>query len=128
MEIINSYVCNLMSSSSLSGYVYYVFFIDEFSHKTWIYFLKSKDEVFSKFKEFKALVENHTKKKIKTLRSDNGGEFTSEEFKDLCREYGIKRELRTPYNPLRNGVAKRKNKTIMEVAKAMLHDQDLLMH
>ena len=117
-----------MSSDSLSGYVYYVSFIDDFSHKTCIYFLKSKDEVFSKFKEFKSLAENHTKKKIKTLRSDNGEEFTSKEFKDLCRESGIKRELSTPYNPQQNGVAEQKNITITEVAKAMLHDQDLLMH
>ena len=70
-----------MSSSSLSGYVYYVSFIDDFSRKTWIYFLKSKDEVFIKFKEFKSLIENHTEKKIKTFRSDNAGEFTSNEFK-----------------------------------------------
>ena len=73
-----------MSSSSLSGYVYYVSFIDDFSRKTWIYFLKNKDEVFSKFKEFKSL--------IKTFQSDNGGEFTSNEFKELCRDSGIKEE------------------------------------
>ena len=66
-----------MSSISLSGYVYYVFFIDDLSRKTWIYFLKGKNEVLNKFKEFKALVENHTERKIKTMRSDNGGELTS---------------------------------------------------
>ena len=76
LEIIHSDVHSPMSSSSLSGYVYYVSFIDEFSRKTWIYFMKNKDEFFSKFKEFKALIENHTEKKIKTIRSDNGGEFT----------------------------------------------------
>ena len=76
LEIIHSDVCRPMSSSSLSGYVYYVYFIDDFSRKTWIYFMKNKDEVFSKFKEFKALIENQTKKKIKTFRLDNGGEFT----------------------------------------------------
>ena len=48
-------------------------------------FLESKDEVFSKFKEFKALIENHKEKKIKTFQSDNGGEFTSEEFNELCK-------------------------------------------
>ena len=51
LEIIHFDVCGPMSSSSLSGYVYY----DEFSRKTWIYFMKNKDEVFSKFKEFKSL-------------------------------------------------------------------------
>ena len=88
-----------MSSSSLSGYVYYVSFIVDFSRKTWIYFMKNKDEFFSNFKEFKALIENHTENKIKTFRSDNGREFTSNEFKDLCKESGIKRDLSTPYNP-----------------------------
>ena len=60
---------------------------------------KTLEEVFSKFKEFKALIENHTEKKIKTFQSDNGREFTSNEFKELCKESGIKRELSTPYNP-----------------------------
>ena len=60
---------------------------------------ENKYEVFSKFKEFKALIENHTKKKIKTFRSDNGEEFTSNEFKELCKELGINSELSTPYNP-----------------------------
>ena len=90
--------------------------------------MKNKDEVFSKFKEFKALIKNHTEKKIKTFRSDNGGEFTLDEFKELCKESGIKRELSTPYNLQQNGIAEQKNKTIMEYAKAMLHDQDILMH
>ena len=89
---------------------------------------ENKDEVFNKFKEFKALIENHTEKKIKTFRSDNGGEFTSNEFRELCKESGIKRELSTPYNPQQNGIAERKNRTIMEAARAMLHDQDLPMH
>ena len=60
--------------------------------------MKNKDEVFCKFKEFKALIENHTEKKIKNFRSDNGGEFTSNEFKELCKDLGNKKELSTPYN------------------------------
>ena len=78
-----------MSSSSLSRYAYYVSFIDDYSHKTWIYFLKTKDEVFSKFKEFNALVGNHIEKNIKILRSNNGGEYISKNFKKLCKEPGI---------------------------------------
>ena len=85
-----------MSSNSLSGYVYYVSLIEDFSRKTWIYFMKN----FNKFKEFKALIENHTEKKIKTFRSDNGEEFTLNEFKYLCKDSGIKREFSTPYNLL----------------------------
>ena len=76
--------------------------------------MKNKSEVFVKFKEFKALIENHSERRIKTLRSDNGGEYTSKEFEAFCKEVAIKRELTTPYNPQQNGVAQRKNRTIME--------------
>jgi hypothetical protein len=60
---------------SLGKSVYYASFIDDFSRNTWIYFLRKKSEVFDKFKEFKALVENQIEKKIKVLRTDNGGEL-----------------------------------------------------
>jgi transposase InsO family protein len=127
LELIHSDVCGPMPSSSISGYVYYVSFIDDYSRKTWIYFLKSKDEVFSKFKDFKALIENLSERKIKILRSDNGGEYTSKEFVSFCGDVRIKRELTTPYNPQQNGVAERKNRKIMEAVKTMIHDQDLPM-
>ena len=104
-----------MSTPSRGGLLYYVTFIDDYSRKTWIYFLKLKEsnEVLQKFKEFKPLVENHTGKKIKTLRSNNGGEYTSDIFKELCISVGIKRETIVPYSPPQNGVAKRKNRTII---------------
>ena len=95
----------------------------------WIYFLKTKEseEVLSKFKEFKAQVKNLSGKRIKILRSDNGGEYTSTEFNDFCKEAGIRRELTVPYNPQQNGVAERNNRTIVEASKAMIHDQILPM-
>jgi hypothetical protein len=83
--------------------------------------------VFSKFKEFKALIENPSEKKIKIPRSDNGGEYTSKEFVNFCKDVGIKRELTTPYNPQQNDVAEQKNRTILEAVKTMIHDQDLPM-
>jgi transposase InsO family protein len=89
--------------------------------------MKTKDEVFSRFREFRALVENQTGKKIKIPRLDNGGEYTSNEFKDFCKEARIKRELTVPFNPQQNGVVEMKSQTIVEAARAMLHDQDLPM-
>ena len=85
--------------------------------------MNNKDKVFSKFKEFKASIENHIENKIKTFQSDNGGEFISNEFKRLCKDSRIKRELSTPYNPQQIGVVERKNRTIMEATREMLHDQ-----
>jgi transposase InsO family protein len=74
-----------MPSSSISGHVYYVSFIDDYSCKDLDIF-----EVFSKFKEFKALIENLSVRKIEILRSDNGGEYTSKEFVNFCKDVGIK--------------------------------------
>ena len=114
---------------SLGGAIYYVSFIDDFSRNTSLYFLKKKSEVFSKFKEYKALVENQTGKKIKVLRSDNGGEFCEKEFENFCRECGIARQKTTPYTPQQNGVAERMNRSLMEKARSMLsgagHGQEL---
>jgi transposase InsO family protein len=68
-----------------------------------------------------------TGRRIKVLRSDNGGEYTSRDFSDFCVEAGIKREYTVPYNPQQNGVVERKNITIVEATKAMIHDQNLPM-
>lgn len=116
-----------MSTLSLGGFSYYVIFIDDYSRKTWIYLLKLKEsnEVLLKFKEFKVLAENQTGRKIKVLRSDNESEYISENFKEFCISVGIKRDYTVPYNPQQNGVAERKNRTIIEAAKAMMHDQNL---
>jgi transposase InsO family protein len=90
--------------SYLNIYFYYSLFIDDHSWKTWIYFLKTKDGVLARFQEFKARVENLTKIKIKVIRSNNGGEYTSNNFINLCIEVGIKREYTIPYDPQQNGV------------------------
>ena len=85
LDIVHWDVCQPMQTTSLSEYVYYASFIDDYSRKTWIYFLQNKDEVFENFKVFKALVKNLSENRIKTLRSDNGGEFTSGEFNEYCK-------------------------------------------
>jgi transposase len=105
LDLVHSDVCGTMSIAPVLRSMYYVSFIDNFFHKTLIYFLKTKDEVFSRFREFKALVENQIGKKIKVLRSKNGGEYTSKEFKGFYKEVGIKREVTIPYKPQQIGVA-----------------------
>jgi hypothetical protein len=127
LDLIHSDVCGPMPVKSLGGSLYYVIFIDDYSRKTWLYLLKTKDEVFNKFQEFKAEIENLTNKKIKTLRTDNGGEYTSKEFVAFCKSTGIRRELIVPHNPQQNGVAERKNRSIEETVKALLNDQGLSM-
>jgi transposase InsO family protein len=86
LDLIHSDVCGPMSLASLTGCLYYVIFIDDFSRKYWILFMKTKGKVFIRFQEFKALVENQTGKKIRVPRTDNGGEYTSKEFMEFCAE------------------------------------------
>ena len=99
LDLMHSDVCGLMSVESVSGSRYFVLFIDDYSKKTWIYFLNTNDEVFGRFQEFRDLVENQNGRKIQVLRSDNGGEYTSKEYEDYCTSTGIKKELTVPYNP-----------------------------
>ena len=87
-----------MSVHSFSGYNYCVTFIDDYSRKTWIYFLKARSEVFERFREFKTLVENQEGKKIRVLRTNNGGEYTSNEFLEYCLAEGIKKHI-VPHTP-----------------------------
>ena len=77
LELIHLYVCGIIPSTSLSGYVYYVTFIYYYSRNKWVYFLKSRDGLFGNFKEFNTLVENLSERNIKTLGRDNGAEYTS---------------------------------------------------
>ena len=91
----------------------------------WVTFLKEKLEAFEKFKIFKAKVENETNLKIKCLRSNNGGKFTSNYSNEFCETLGIKRQFWTPKTPQKNGVVERKNKTIQEVARTMLNEEKL---
>jgi transposase InsO family protein len=79
-------------------------------------FLRNKSEEFENFKVYKEMVENEMDSKIKFLRYDNGGDFTSKEFMDFCNKHGIKRKFFVAKTPQQNGVIKRKNKTICEMA------------
>ena len=114
-----------LSHISLGGYEYCITFIDDYSKFTCIFFLKTKDEVFQYFNEFKALVENQTSRKIKVSRSNNGGEYTKGEFANFCASEGIRYEFTVPYTPQQNGVVERENKAIVRTTRAMLHDQGL---
>jgi Reverse transcriptase (RNA-dependent DNA polymerase)/gag-polypeptide of LTR copia-type/Integrase core domain/GAG-pre-integrase domain/Domain of unknown function (DUF4219)/Zinc knuckle len=120
LEVIHTDLVGPMKSTSLGGSKYFLLFTDDFSRKSWIYFLGAKSETFAQFKKFKALVETQTGNKIKILRSDNGGEFTSKEFNEFCDREGLHHELTTPYTPQQNGVAERKNRTVIEMGRSLL--------
>lgn len=125
LELIHTDVCGPMSEPTWSGARYLLTFTDDFSRKTFGYLLKTKDQVFEKFIEFKILVENQTNLKIKKVRSDNGKEYMSKKFEFFFRKNGILHEKTIPYSPQQNGVAERLNRTIIEKTRTMLQDSGL---
>jgi transposase InsO family protein len=87
--------------------------------------LKSKADVFTVSKQFRALVEKSTGRSIKCLRTNNGGEFMSMEFEKYCKEFGIDRDKTNSYTSQQNGVAKRMNTTLLERSKSMHSNANL---
>ncbi|KAG7547302.1 Reverse transcriptase RNA-dependent DNA polymerase [Arabidopsis suecica] len=120
LDLVHSDICGPINPVSNSGKKYVLCFIDDCSKKAWVYFLKEKSEAFIHFKMFKSRVETETGKTIKCLRTDRGGEYTSHEFSDYCKEQGIRRQLTTAYTPQQNGIAERKNRTVMNMVRSML--------
>ncbi len=124
LEIIHSDVWTT-KTKSIGGCKYYMSFIDDHTRKVWVYFMKHKGEVFQHFLNFKAMVQKEKGVNIKCLRSDGRGEYFSNEFNEYLKEHGIQRNYSCSYSPQHNGIVERKNKHIVEIARAMLNEKNL---
>ncbi|GKC77716.1 putative ribonuclease H-like domain-containing protein, partial [Tanacetum coccineum] len=113
------------SVSSLNHKWYCLVVTDDFSRFTWTFFLKSKDETSSILRNFITEIENLKDLKLKIIRCDNGGEFRNKELDELSFRKGIKREFSNARTPQQNGVAERRNRTLIEAARTMLADAKL---
>ncbi|OMO94644.1 Integrase, catalytic core [Corchorus capsularis] len=120
LELIHSDVCGPMEGESLRGNRYFVTFIDDASRKTWVFCVRYKSQVLHVFQKFPAMVERETGLPLKCIRTDNVGEYTSNDFVAYCSKYGIRHELTKPVTPQHNGEAKRMNRTIVERVICML--------
>ena len=107
LELIHSDVCGKLSTKSLGGAEYFVTLTDDKTRYVWVYVIKKKIDVFRVFSEWKTEAEKSLGRSMKTLRTDNGGEFTSAEFEEYLRKEGIKHEITIPNCPEQNGVAER---------------------
>nr|GEX98996.1 putative ribonuclease H-like domain-containing protein [Tanacetum cinerariifolium] len=111
--------------SSISHKWYCLVVTDDFSKFTWTFFLKSKDETSGILKKFITEIENLKDLKVEIIRCDNRGEFRNKEMNDFCSQKGIKREFSNAKTPQQNGVAERRNRTLIEAARTMLADAKL---
>ncbi|GJX11008.1 putative RNA-directed DNA polymerase [Tanacetum coccineum] len=121
LGIIHTDVCGPLRHVSRKYASYFITFTDDYSRYDYIYLLKHKHEVFETFKVFKNEVENQLGKTIKALRSDRGGEYISQEFKDYLKACGIVQQLTPPYTPQHNGVSERRNRTLLDMVRSMMN-------
>jgi transposase InsO family protein len=125
LEIVHTDIVGPTTTKGLKGEKYFMLLVDDYTRMTAVCFLKNKLEDFENIKIYKEMVENEMDSKIKRLRSDKGGEFTSKEFMDYCNSHGIKKQFSVARAPQQNGVVERKNMTVQEMARTMLMDSKL---
>ncbi|GJV01851.1 putative ribonuclease H-like domain-containing protein [Tanacetum coccineum] len=107
---------------SINHKTYCLVITDDFSRFSWVFFLRTKDETSGILKDFIRQIENQLNQKVKTIRCDNGTEFKNRDIIEFCGSKGIKREYSNARTPQQNGVAERKNRTLIEAARTMVAD------
>jgi transposase InsO family protein len=127
LDLIHSDLCEINGILTKGGKRYFITFINDSTRFCYVYLLKSKDEALCYFKTYKANAENQLERKIKRIRSDCDGEYFLSDFSDFCMEHGIIHERTPPYSPQSNGVAEKKNRTLIDLVNAMLETSGLSM-
>jgi transposase InsO family protein len=119
-DVIHSDVWGPCEVHSISRHRWFVTFIDGFSRYTWLYLLKHKSDVFAVFKDLCALIKNKFGNTIKVLHSNNGMEYVNREFENFLTLNGIEHQMTCVNTPEQNGVAERKNRHLLEVARSLM--------
>ncbi|CAN1753150.1 Retrovirus-related Pol polyprotein from transposon TNT 1-94 [Linum perenne] len=125
LELIHMDLFGPANIGTLGGKYYCFVLVDDFSRFCWIFLLASKDEAAEKFKSFVVKVQRELSLPVKSIRSDNGGEFVNDRFSKFTNDEGIHHTFSAARTPQQNGVAERKNRTLIEIARTMLNDYKL---
>jgi transposase InsO family protein len=124
-ELLHMNLFGLTTYTSIGGNKYGFVIMDDFTRYTWVVFLVDKSDVFDIFKTFIKRVHNEFETTIKKLRSDNGSEFKNTKIDELCDEFGIRHQFSAKYTPRFNGLAERKNRTLIDMARSMLSEYNV---
>ncbi|GJT86463.1 retrovirus-related pol polyprotein from transposon TNT 1-94 [Tanacetum coccineum] len=117
-----------VSPMSINHEKYTLVIVDEYSRYTWVHFLKKKSHAAEMIMSFIRMVEKQNDVKVKHIRTDNGTEFRNSKLESFCNEKGISQNFSSPYTPKQNGIAERKNITLIEAARTMLNGSVLSKH
>ncbi|KAK9073067.1 hypothetical protein SSX86_007389 [Deinandra increscens subsp. villosa] len=119
LDYVHSDVLGPSRILSIGGANYFISMVDDYSRRVWVFLLKHKSDALEKFKEWVALVENQTERKIKKLRTDNGFEFCGNMFNKFCKSKGIARHLTVPGTPQQNGIVDWMNRTLLNKVRCI---------
>ena len=125
LALVHTDLCGPMGVKSIGGPQYVMVIVDDHSRYTWGYFLRAKSDAPRFFKEWLTKIERLTDRKLKVVRSDNGGEYTSLLFEKYLTDLGIDHQTTAPYTSQQNGVAERTNRTIVETTIALMYSERL---
>uniref|UniRef100_A0A2N9IQ42 Integrase catalytic domain-containing protein n=1 Tax=Fagus sylvatica TaxID=28930 RepID=A0A2N9IQ42_FAGSY len=125
LELIHSDIYGPMNVKARHGASYFLTFIDDYTRYGYVQLIAHRYEALDCFKRFVAEVENQHEKSLKALRTDRGREYLSDQFKDLCEEKGIRRQLTISNTPQQNGVAERRNRTLLDMVRSMMAQANL---
>ncbi|KAL0462955.1 UNVERIFIED_CONTAM: Retrovirus-related Pol polyprotein from transposon TNT 1-94 [Sesamum latifolium] len=125
LDLVHTDVCGPLNTPARGGFSYFITFTDDHSRYRYVYLMSYKSETFGRFKKNRLEVENQTGRKIKALRSDRGGEYLSGEFIDHLKENEILSQWTPPGTPQLNGVAERRNRTLLDMVRYMMSFTEL---
>jgi len=128
LELLHIDLFRPVSTTSIYGSKYGLIIVDDYSRWSWVKFFKSKDDSYDVFRKFCIQVQFEKELKILKVRSDHGGEFENEPFEIFCEKHGIIHEFSSPRTPQQNGVVERKNRSLQEMARTMIHENNLAKH
>ena len=113
-------VCGPMRVQCIVGSKYVLVLVVDNSRFTWTIFIRSKSEVFIRFKDLAPILEKSQNLPLKSIRSDHGTEFGNKDFLTFCREHEIEHNFSAPYTPQQNGVVERKNSCLEDMSRTMI--------
>jgi len=128
LELLHIDLFGPVNTASLYGSKYGFVIVYDYSGWTWVKFLRSRDNAYDVFSSFCTQIQSEKETKILKVRSDHGGEFENEPFETFCQKHGIVHEFSSRRTPQQNEVVERKNKTSQDMARTMIHENNLAKH
>jgi len=125
LELVHGDLCGPVTPATPGGRRYFLLLVDDLSRYMWVMVLGSKGEAANAIRRAQVAAEAECGRKLRVLRTDNGGEFTADEFASYCADEGVQRHYSAPYSPQQNGVVERRNQTVVGMARALLKQRGM---